>query len=473
MTDIQTDGLLRVLASGNEMIRIGLSDVGGPGMHVNFKGINIGGEKGIVELGTVLPIAQILGQPPLQPSGRFTLRDTKGNEKVSISGGGDIKSGGAGSDGDLILKNKDDKSTIQLAGAFGDIALRDKNGIHSFGFHSGDADNGAGLWIGAVQSDLTESQIRSHMKPKSGFMALRDGKGGESIRLDGTVGTIGVKDKGANPTFGLYSEGFTWNDNPVAWFAVGKHKNEVPTAGRKAGVVVVRNPNGDDSILLDGTVGTIGVRNPNGHGSIVLDGTQATLRVGGGQAEMFMVGDIEGKKILPGPAGKILLLPSTSDFDDPSWGPGASIVLDGETGDIFLKNADCAEEFNIEESREPEPGTVMIIDSEDKLRISSKPYDKRVAGVISGAGDYKPGMILDKRYSQKNRKPLALVGKVYCKADACFSPIEVGDLLTTSSTEGHAMKAVDPLMAFGAIIGKALRSLTGGKGLIPILVALQ
>jgi len=51
--------------------------------------------------------------------------------------------------------------------------------------------------------------------------------------------------------------------------------------------------------------------------------------------------------------------------------------------------------------------------------------------------------------------------------------IEVGDLLTTSPTPGYAMKATDPLKAFGAIIGKALCPLKEGQGLIPILIALQ
>jgi hypothetical protein len=69
--------------------------------------------------------------------------------------------------------------------------------------------------------------------------------------------------------------------------------------------------------------------------------------------------------------------------------------------------------------------------------------------------------------------PLALLGKVFCKVDAQYSPIEVGDLLTTSPTIGHAMKADDPLKAFGSVIGKALRPLQAGRGMIPILVALQ
>ena len=35
------------------------------------------------------------------------------------------------------------------------------------------------------------------------------------------------------------------------------------------------------------------------------------------------------------------------------------------------------------------------------------------------------------------------------------------------------MKAAEPLRAFGAVIGKALRPLNAGQALIPILIALQ
>jgi cytoskeletal protein CcmA (bactofilin family) len=141
--------------------------------------------------------------------------------------------------------------------------------------------------------------------------------------------------------------------------------------------------------------------------------------------------------------------------------------------DIVLTSADCAEEFDIEASTEVEPGTVMVLEHDGTLRQSSSAYDKRVAGVISGGGDYKPGIILDKQQVLPNRKPVALVGKVYCKADAHYASIEVGDLLTTSDTPGHAMKAVDPLRAFGSVIGKALRPLKAGQSMIPILIALQ
>ena len=61
----------------------------------------------------------------------------------------------------------------------------------------------------------------------------------------------------------------------------------------------------------------------------------------------------------------------------------------------------------------------------------------------------------------------------HCKIDADIAPIEVGDLLTTSSTKGHAQKVLDPSKATGAVIGKALGALKKGKGKIPVLVTLQ
>jgi hypothetical protein len=143
------------------------------------------------------------------------------------------------------------------------------------------------------------------------------------------------------------------------------------------------------------------------------------------------------------------------------------------TGDIRLANADCAEDFDVSGVHKAEPGTVMVLGNEGALSESQQAYDKRVAGVISGAGYYKPGIVLDKRQSLSNRQPVALMGKVFCKVDATFGAIAVGDLLTTSTTPGHAMKTSDPFKAFGAVIGKALRPLIDGKGLIPILIALQ
>ena len=143
------------------------------------------------------------------------------------------------------------------------------------------------------------------------------------------------------------------------------------------------------------------------------------------------------------------------------------------TGDICLGNADCAEDFDVVDIDDATPGTVMVLYARGMVRASDQPYDTRVAGVVSGAGGFKPGIILDRRKPGPNRQPLALLGKVYCKVDARYGSIVVGDLLTTSATPGHAMKATNREKAFGAVIGKALDGLTEGTGLIPVLVGLR
>jgi hypothetical protein len=153
-----------------------------------------------------------------------------------------------------------------------------------------------------------------------------------------------------------------------------------------------------------------------------------------------------------------------------------NVWVNGEIGvakDIKLANGDCAEEFDVAEPDAAEPGTVMIAGDGGVLRVSRQAYDSRVAGVISGGGSFRPAIVLDNHGSQQGRRAIALVGKVFCKVDATYASIGVGDLLTTSDTAGHAMKACDARHAFGAVIGKALATLQTGRGLIPILIALQ
>jgi hypothetical protein len=150
-----------------------------------------------------------------------------------------------------------------------------------------------------------------------------------------------------------------------------------------------------------------------------------------------------------------------------------SIRLDAAAGDIVFFNADCAEEFELADKTSVDPGTVLVLDGESVVRPTESAYDRRVVGVVSGAGNLKPALVLDKRSDAGNRVPVALIGKVFCKVDARFGAIGIGDLLTTATTPGHAMRASDPAKAFGAVLGKALRPLHEGRGLIPVLVALQ
>lgn len=158
-------------------------------------------------------------------------------------------------------------------------------------------------------------------------------------------------------------------------------------------------------------------------------------------------------------------------------GGGTAGFFDGNvvvTGDIVLTHAaDCAEDFDVTESGLCDPGTVMVLGADARLEACARAYDKRVIGVVSGAGGFQPGIVLDKRSDLSGRRPIALMGKVYCMVDAGHGRVEVGDLLTTSPTPGHAMRADAGAAAFGAVIGKAMQSLDSGRALIAVLVALQ
>jgi hypothetical protein len=139
--------------------------------------------------------------------------------------------------------------------------------------------------------------------------------------------------------------------------------------------------------------------------------------------------------------------------------------------------SDLSERFEVStEDEQVKPGMVVCIDPESPgdLVVSKIAYDRTVAGIVSGAGGVKPGMLMSQEGTEAcGKHPVALTGRVYCWADASRSPIEPGDLLTTSDTPGHAMKVTDYNKSQGATLGKAMTSLKEGKGLVLVLVSLQ
>lgn len=150
------------------------------------------------------------------------------------------------------------------------------------------------------------------------------------------------------------------------------------------------------------------------------------------------------------------------------------------TGEIRMIGADVAEQFSV--PLYVQPGTVMVIDDSGALAVSSGAYDRRVAGVVAGAGHYRPALVLDSEGINESqcaaegstqRRAISLIGKAYCRVDASGQPISVGDLLTTAEVPGCAMRATERERAFGAVLGKALEPLSEGTGLISILVSLQ
>jgi hypothetical protein len=134
---------------------------------------------------------------------------------------------------------------------------------------------------------------------------------------------------------------------------------------------------------------------------------------------------------------------------------------------------DYAEGFDVSARNKIEPGSVLIIDADNpgKLALSNTSYDTKVAGIVAGAKGLGSGVRLGAGQFDYD---VALAGRVYCKVDATDEAVKPGDLLTTSSTPGYAMKAVDYAQAQGAILGKAMESLQKGqKGQILVLVTLQ
>ncbi len=158
--------------------------------------------------------------------------------------------------------------------------------------------------------------------------------------------------------------------------------------------------------------------------------------------------------------------------------PATTLDVAGTTRTHIVEitgGSDLAEPFEVP-GADVQPGMVVSIDPElpGQLRVSNTAYDHTVAGIISGANGLKPGLTMKQEGSiGDGSHPVALTGRVYCWADASQGAIQAGDLLTTSSLPGHAMKVSDYAKAQGAIIGKAMSALEKGKGLVLVLVSLQ
>lgn len=180
-----------------------------------------------------------------------------------------------------------------------------------------------------------------------------------------------------------------------------------------------------------------------------------------------------------------------------------------EKGNLFLRGAvqpgsmDLAELFPLSEPASA--GDLLVVDRDQpgRYRLARDAQDPAVVGIVSAAPGVLLGAGID-RIAAADRElaaalararesgdaeeeaviwsalrerfldthaPVALSGTVPCKVDAGFGAIEPGDLLTTSPTPGHAMRAAEA--APGTIVGKALEPLESGIGVIRVLVMLR
>lgn len=348
-------------------------------------------------------------------SGMATLALNGGTASASLGGGG--------KDGSVHLHNEAGKTMVSVRSAEdkrgGELVVFNEAGAKTITLHGGSAQS-AGASIQAF--DQKGNSVFS--VGSNAIMTIGGpGNNGGLLAYNSDLKAAGVFGCPTGKSFGRVALTNTLSRQVASLTAGGNSDNDI----HGHGVLTLSDHDGKATILLDG-----------GNGDIFAGGA--------GQAGKLVLRDKQGKD---------------------------TVTLDGATGDVILANADCAEFFDVAEVIEHAPGTVMVLDAHGDLIASTKPYDRKVTGVVSGAGEYRPGLVLDKQGARANRLPIGLLGKVYCKVDAQEVPIEVGDLLTTSATPGHAMKASDPTRAFGAILGKALRPMHSGTGMIPILIALQ
>lgn len=243
---------------------------------------------------------------------------------------------------------------------------------------------------------------------------------------------------------------------------------------------------------IDGSAGWFGTRSNHplnffvndGLSSMTLDGGGVSMASGSG---FFTVGTPNGEtgaSLKRGANradirfdGSTLKLVAGTGFGPPPSNYGVTIDTTGLVSVRVLRitgGADVAEPFQMKEE-ELEKGSVVVIDDEHpgRLKRSRNAYDTRVAGIVSGANGVNPGIALHQEGAMEGGQNVALSGRVYVQADASGGAIKPGDLLTTSDLPGHAMKVTNHARSQGAVIGKAMSSLSEGRGMVLVLVTLQ
>lgn len=449
-----------------------------------------------------------------QGNGRLICKDQEGNQNILLDGAsGTARIGANGQDGEIFIQNKDSKPTISLSGDSGTVRIGangqggelflqnenaeptihlDSNGGTQGDFAiiraGGDGSSSAISLFAKGANDVNDSNQAS-VTINAESASLRLGGAGTQPGQLSIVGPATDSEFGFRSSDGAVRAGGGQNGGSLLLFPEGEGASSTPdeaTVNLNAQTGVARIGGGVGDSPADGA---IFLHDKSGNNTVSLAGNNANIRAGGhgtdgdillypnaaddlsddGQSSIHLDGQGGAVRVGGGTHGISGNVAVRNNADQ------TTIQLDGQAGDIILQNADCAEDFELATNVAPSAGSVMVIDAEGKLRLSDRAYDRRVAGIIAGGGELKPGIILGRKQSSSKGMsvPIALTGRVYCNVEACDAPIQVGDLLTTSHNAGFAMKASDPAKAFGAVLGKALASLDQGTGMIPVLVALQ
>ncbi|MBD3333040.1 hypothetical protein GF356_09315 [candidate division GN15 bacterium] len=144
-----------------------------------------------------------------------------------------------------------------------------------------------------------------------------------------------------------------------------------------------------------------------------------------------------------------------------------------DLAETFPSSGDC--------TIKPRPGMVLSIDPDNPgaLRVTRDSYDRRVAGVYSGANGLGTGMVMGQEGCVltghgTGRLPVAMTGRVWVYVDESAGRVAPGDRLTTSGVKpGYAMKVTDNARSVGAVIGKAMTPVDPESGMALVLVNLQ
>jgi hypothetical protein len=411
-------------------------------------------------------------------AGSVRLKDQAGTERVSVDAGGLIS-----------IRSETAGEVLTIDAGHGTLIYRDGAGNEILRFVS----SRGTLDLGGPN--------------QAGHLAVRDAAGKAAVTLDGESATLTAGADGQGGALKVLDADGGLMFHVTASFA-HLRGGLVLGASNATGELAIMAPNGKPTIHASGLTAKMQLGNVGNPGDFALldneakpvleaNGLTATLSVGGtGKAGHIALRDSAGAEVgrlsaapsglflgKAGSPGEIVILNNAgqSSFSvDGGNGIVAvglgnnRVVLDGSAGDIKLAGADCAEAFAPVAGASVEPGTVMMLADRGRLDVAREPYDRRVAGVVSGAGGVRPGIVLNRREPDDPAAlPVALNGRVFCKVDATVTPIRIGDMLTTSPTPGHAMKAADPARAAGAVLGKAMGDLDAGTGLIPVLVSLM
>lgn len=340
--------------------------------------------------------------------------------------------------------------------------------------------SGTGLLGRSFAGKAGRFEVNNSSNPNTALEVIQRGTGraGHFQILEGTNG---------RPSIDVYTVG----TGPAGWFGVDRSSNGNPAVigqivnGSGPGVrgigttgdgVTGESTSGSGIVgrTARGSTGGAAVYGVNTGGGWALYG-----ETNGGSASVFGINTGVGA----GVTGTSANAKGVGGRFQNTAGEGLALEVLGTASVVGTANvnvlqitggSDLAERFEI--SGEVRPGLVVAIDPDrpGTLCIARGAYNRRVAGIISGANNLGTGMVLPNVSESKNSLPVALSGRVWVYSDATRRSIEPGDLLTTAERPGFAMVATDTAASQGAIIGKAMSGLKRGQtGMVLVLVHLQ